>query len=190
MLSYTELKPGRVIVVDGQPYEILEYSFSKMQRQKGVVQSKMKNLINGKILSKSIHSNENFEEAEVEKVDVKYLYNHRGEYWFSELEDPSKRFSLTEEVVGNTGYFLKNNSKVEAVMFKNQVINIKPPIKVDLKVKSAPPSDKGDTATGGKKPVILETDAKINVPLFINTGDVIRINTDSGEYVERVEKAN
>ena len=190
MLSYTELKPGRVIIVDGQPYEVLDYSFSKMQRQKGVVQSKMKNLINGKILSKSIHSNENFEEAEVKKIEVKYLYNHRNEYWFSELDNASQRFSLTAEVVGEAGRFLKTNSEVAAIIFQDKVINIKPPIKVDLKVKSAPPSDKGDTATGGKKPVILETDVKVNVPLFVNTGDVIRVNTDSGEYVERVEKAN
>lgn len=190
MLSYTELKPGRAIIVDGQPYEVVDYSFSKMQRQKGVVQSKIRNLINGKILSRSIHSNESFEEAEINKVDVKYLYNHRGEYWFSELDDPSKRFSLTEDIIGETGRFLKGNAVVTAIIFKEDIININLPIKMDLKVKSAPPSDKGDTATGGRKPVILETDAKVNVPLFVNTGDVIRVNTESGEYVERVEKAN
>ena len=189
MLSYTELKPGAVIVIDNQPYEVLEYSFSTMNRQKGVVQIKIRNLINGKILSRSAHANDAFEEADVSKNPVKYLYNHRDQYWFSDIDNPGNRFSLSEEIIGTAAQFLKPNTEVTAIKFNDEVVNIKLPVKADLIVKEAPPGEKGDTATGGKKTATLETGAKVQVPLFVNTGDTIRVNTETGEYDERVKKA-
>ncbi|MFH1759163.1 MAG: elongation factor P [Patescibacteria group bacterium] len=188
MLSYTELKPGVVIIIDDQPHEIVAASFLRMQQRKAVVQTKLKNLMTGKITDRNMRASDNFEEAEVVRELVKYLYSHRGEFWFSAANDPSGRFSLTEEVIGGAGQFLKTNTEVTAIKFNGKIIGIRLPIKVDLKVTEAPPSDKGDTASGGKKTVTLETGAKVNVPLFIGEGDIIRINTETGEYTERVEK--
>ena len=119
---------------------------------------------------------------------VKYLYNNKGQFWFSEEDDQAKRFSLPEASVGVRGQFMKPNMLVEILYFQEKLVGIKMPIKVDLKVTEAPPGIKGDTRQGGSKQVVLETKAVINVPLFINEGDTITINTESGEYVGRAEK--
>lgn len=188
MLNYNELKKGTIFVLDGDPYEVLEYEFLRMQQRKPVSKTKIKNLMTGKITEKSFHSSESFDEADIEKKPIKYLYNNKGEYWFSEINDPSKRFSLKDELVGIPGKFLKANTEVKAVKFGERFVTIEVPIKVDLKVKDAPPGFKGDTATGGSKQITLETGATVNAPLFVNTGDIVRVNTETGEYFERVEK--
>lgn len=189
MITYTDLRPGLFVVIDGQPYEVTEADFLRMQQRKAVVQCKFKNLISGKVLSRNIHASDNFEEAEISREDVKYLYSHRDEYWFSELENPANRFKIDAEVLGEPMKFIKPNATVTAIKFNGKIINVRLPIKLELKVTEAPPSDKGDTATGGKKQVTLETGGKVMVPLFINEGDIIRVNTETGEYVERVEKS-
>ncbi len=188
MLGYNDLRKGIIFDLDGSPYEVIEYSFVRMQQRKAVAQVKMKNLANGKVISRNFHQNESFEEADITKQLIKYLYANRGEFFFSEKNDPSKRFSIAEDVMGQAGLFLKANVEVTAVFFNEKVIKVELPIKVDLLVKEAPPGERGNTAQGGMKLVELETGAKVNVPLFVNTGDVVRINTDTGEYVERVEK--
>ncbi len=177
-----------MVVIDGQPYEIIEASFLRMQQRKAVVQVKFRHILNGKIISRNIHQSESFEEADVEKKSVKYLYNHREEYWFSDIDNPSNRFSIKEEAIGSSNVFLKPNSEVTAIIFNGKIVSVKPPIKIDLKVTETPPGDRGDTAAGGKKIATLETGAKITVPLFVKEGDIVRINTETGEYAERVEK--
>ena len=189
MLTHTDLKKGVRFIYENQPWEVLEAQLLKMAQRRPVIQSKIKNLTTGKILERNFHQNETFEEAEIEKQPIRYLYNHRGEYWFCEKDNPAKRFSLKEEIVGTGGKFLKANTEVTANKMGDKIINLQLPIKMDLKIKEAPPGERGDTATGGTKKAILETGAEVNVPLFVNTDDVIRINTETGEYVERVEKA-
>ena len=142
-----------------------------------------------RIMEYSFHQSEKAQEAELSSREVKYLYNNKGECWFCEKDNPAKRFSLKEEIVGTGGKFLKANTEVTANKMGDKIINLQLPIKMDLKIKEAPPGERGDTATGGTKKAILETGAEVNVPLFVNTDDVIRINTETGEYVERVEKA-
>ncbi|MCX6718987.1 MAG: elongation factor P, partial [Candidatus Taylorbacteria bacterium] len=129
---------------------------------------------------------EKIEEAEIDSRELKYLYNSRGEYWFADPTDPSKRFNVNEEVIGERGRFLTANTVVTQLLFRERPMGFKFPITADLKVIDAPPSIKGDTATGGSKVITLETGATINAPLFVNKGDVIRINTETGEYRERV----
>lgn len=189
MLTYNDLKKGVMFALDGQPYEVLEYEFLRMQQRKPVAKTKIKNLVNGKVIERNFHYSDSFEEAEIEKESVKHLYNHRGEFWFSEPNNPSKRFTLKEEVIGEPAKFLKPNTDVTAVKFNGTIINIEVPIKVDLKIKEAPPGIRGDTAQGGTKAATLETGAAINVPLFVNAGDIVKINTETGTYVERIEKA-
>lgn len=189
MLSYNELKPGIVFKFEGQLYEVLEYEFLRMQASKPVAKTKLRNLATGQVVSKNFHSYETFEEVEVEKQSITYLYNHRGEFWFCEKGNPKNRFQLTEAQIGEQAKFIKPNTNVVALKTEDKILSIKIPIKMDLKVKEAPPSERGDTAQGGTKLVTLETGAQISVPLFINTGDVVRVNTEAGIYVERVEKA-
>jgi len=189
MLSYNELRKGVLFVLDGDPHQVLEYEFLRMQQRKPVAKTKIRNLLTGKIAERSFHQNESFEEASIDKNPVKYLYHNRGAYWFSEVTDPSKRFSLTEELIGSSGQFLKQNTEVVAMYFDEKIIAIEPPIKVELEVKETPPGIKGNTSQGGNKPATLETGVTVNVPLFIEIGDVIRVNTETGEYSERVEKS-
>ncbi len=129
------------------------------------------------------------EEAEIETAEVKFLYKTpKNEYFFCDAIDPSKRFSMTEEIVGPGSRFLKPNTILTQKIWNEKPIGFEFPISVELKVTEAPPNIKGDSATGGSKVVTLENGATINTPLFINEGDVIRINTETGEYRERVTK--
>lgn len=189
MLSYNELKPGVFIILDGKPWEVLDYEFLRMQQRKPVAKTKLKNLINGSVQERTFHQNENIEEAEIEKKDLKYLYGHRGEHWFAYPDDSSKRFKIEEARLAGQVEYLKPDIILTALVFNGEIVGTKLPIKAEYKVVEAPPAIKGDTASGGNKPVIIESGAKVNVPLFINSGDIIRINTETGSYVERVEKA-
>ncbi|MDE1940850.1 MAG: elongation factor P [Patescibacteria group bacterium] len=188
ILEYNEATEGKFIVMDGQPYEVVTSHVFRKQQRKPVNATKLKNLMTGKVTEYSFHQSEKVEEAEIDSREVKYLYNNRGEWWFCDVSDPSKRFKVTADQAGDQAKFLKPNTVVEQLLFREQPMGFKMPITVDLKVTEAPPSIKGDTATGGNKVVTLETGATINAPLFVNEGDVIRINTQTGEYRERVNK--
>ncbi|MDP3975012.1 MAG: elongation factor P [Candidatus Jorgensenbacteria bacterium] len=190
MLSYNELKVGTIFTKneDPNPYKVMEYAFIRMQQRKPVTQLKIKNLLTGKVLDYAAHQNESFYEADIEVTPVTFIYRSKNEYWFHEKGKPAERFKLTDDIVGDAGQFLKANTEVKAFKFKDAIINLELPVKMDLKVTEAPPAIKGDTATGGTKTAILETGGKANVPLFINEGDIVRINTQTGEYVERVTK--
>ncbi len=186
MLEYNEITERKYVVLDGQPYEILTSHVARTQQRKPTNQVKAKNLITGKLADFTFRSSDKAKEADISKKDIKYLYTSRGEIWFCEEKDPSKRFKLTEELIGPAVRFLKPNSLVEALIFNEQVIGVKLPVKVDLKVTEAPPAVKGDTAKGGNKVITLETGATINAPLFVKEGDTVRINTDTGEYTDRL----
>ena len=190
MLNYNELKVGTIFTKndDPDPYLVLEYAFIRMQQRKPVTQLKIKNLLSGKVQNYAAHQNESFYETELEKQSVSFIYHSKDQYWFHETGNPKNRFFLTDAVLGDAGQFLKSNTEVKAIKFGEKIINIELPIKIDLKVTEAPPAIKGDTAQGGTKVVTLETGAKVSAPLFINEGDILRINTQTGEYYERVEK--
>ncbi len=186
MLNYSEITQKKFIVMDGAPYEVLDAHIFRMQQRKPVNQTKLKNLITGKIAETTFHQADKVEEADLQKKEAKYLYSNRGEWWFCEPANPANRFKIVEDMIGSAGRFLKSNALVELLVFDEKIIGVKLPIKVELKVTEAPPAIKGDTAKGGSKVVTLENGATINAPLFINEGDVLRINTETGNYVERV----
>jgi len=186
MLNYNELKPGEYIIIDGQPYLVLEFNFLRMQQRKPVVQTKLKNLITGKTIERSFQQSDKFEEAEIIAKPIKYLYNHRNEFWFCEKNNPAERFKIDEIFVSDYADLMKTNMIIDAVIFNEKIIGVKMPVKVELKVIEAPPATKGNTAQGATKQVKLETGAVINVPLFVKEGDVVRINTETRQYVERV----
>lgn len=185
MLSYTDLTKGVMFVMDGQPYEVLESHFLRMQQRKAVVQTKIRNLITGKVLDRNFQPSDSSEETEVEKQNAVFIYKSKGECWFHDEKDKSKRFALKDEVIGEPSQFLKQNTVVTTLMFNGKVIAVRLPIKMTLEVTEAPPAIKGNTAQGGTKVVTLETGTKISTPLFVNAGDKIIVNTQTGEYVER-----
>ena len=189
MLSYTDLRKGILFVMEGDPYEVLEAHFLRMQQRKAVVQTKIRNLMTGKVLDRNFQPSDNFEEAEIEKMEAVFIYKSRGECWFHELGNPKNRFSLKEENAGEGINFIKANTQVTTWSFKDKVIQVLVPVKMELKVTEAPPAIRGNTAQGGTKVVTLETGAKVSVPLFVDEGDIVRVNTQTGQYVERVEKA-
>jgi len=158
----------------------------KKAQRRPVLQAKVRSLITGNVFEKTFHQGETFEEAELDKFDAKFLYSHRGKFFFCEEKDPSKRFELSEEQIGPQAKFLKQNQVVQTVKFEGEIINVSLPIKVQLKVAEAPPGVKGDRAQGGTKSALLETGAQIQVPLFVEQGDTIEINTETGEYVKRI----
>jgi elongation factor P len=188
MLTPTDLHPGARFILDGEPYEVLESAQMKMAQRRPVMQCKLKNLINGNVYERNFAQSDIFEEADLEKMEIKYLYNSKGNYFFCQAQDPSKRFSFTEQRLGEAARFLKPNEIVEGIVFNEKIITIVLPVKVQLKVTEAPPGVKGDSAQGGTKAVTLESGAEVQVPLFIEEGDIVEINTESGDYVKRVEK--
>jgi len=187
MLSFSELKKGIDIIYNNEPYEIIEASLMFKGRGHSTLQVKLKNLIIGNIIPQTFHPSDSFKETNISKIKVKFLYNHRGEYVFCEEKNPGARFELTEEQIGPQSKFLKQNEIVEGLVFEGKIVNISLPIKMIFKVVESPPGVKGDRAQAGTKVVTLETGAKINAPLFIETDDIIEINTETGEYVRRVE---
>ncbi len=188
LLEYNEITERKYIVLDGAPYEVISSHVFRKQQRKPVNATKLKNLLSGKVTEYSFHQSEKISEAEIEEKEVKFLYTNRGEWWFSDPENPSQRFKVDAEIVGTQGRFLKPNTVIKQLSFNEQPMGFKIPITAELKVTDAPPNIKGDTATGGQKVVTLETGATISVPMFVNEGDIIRINTETGDYRERVGK--
>jgi elongation factor P len=187
MLDYSEITERKYIVLNGEPWEVLSSHVFRKQQRKPVNATKLKNLITGKVTEQSFHVSEKVEEAEIDEKEAKFLYANRGEYWFCDPKDPSKRFSLKEDFIGPRGKFMKVNSIIGILSFGEKTIGIDMPIKVELKVTEAHPAVKGNTAQGASKTVKLETGAEIQVPMFIKEGEIIRVNSETGEYTERAE---
>jgi len=193
VLAYNQITPKTYIIYEDEPWEVVSSEVSRKQANKPVNRTKIKNLISGRVIEHTFHASDKVKEAEIQSRPIQYIYNNHGEYWFHEEDAPAKRFSLPKDVIGDKVKFLKENTRINALMFTNKegeekVIDIKVPIKVELKVTEAPPSIKGDTVSGGNKQVTLETGAVINTPLFINEGDVVVVNTETEQYVSRGEK--
>lgn len=186
MISYSELKRGTRILLKGQPIEISECAPMFKGRGHSVLQSKIKNLKTGEITSWTFRPSDNFEEPDISKIELKFLYSHNNKYFFSVSDNPSKRFELVKEQIGTPSTLLKPNQVLNGLVFEKDLVSVILPIKIALKVIEAPPSIKGQSAQASTKPVIVETGAKINTPLFIKNGDIIEINAETGEYVKRV----
>lgn len=190
MLEYNEIKEHKIIVWDGQPHEVLASHVFRKQQRKPVNATKLKNLLTGRVAEISFGSSEKAEEADITTRPVKFLYKNKNEIWFCDVKDPANRFTLKEEIIGDRMRFVKPNSEIETIIYtddedEEKVIGVKIPIKLELEVTDTPPAIKGASVTGGNKVATLETGATITVPLFITIGEKIRINSETGEYVER-----
>ena len=190
-LEYSEIREKKIIIHNDEPCEVVESHVARTQQRKPQNQVKLKSLISGKVFPATFHVSDSALEADILKREVTFLYHNRGEFWFCDPNDKSNRFKLDVALVGETAKFLKENSPVTALVWTNdedeeRIIKISLPIKMELKVKEAPPAVRGDTSKGGMKIITLENGATLNAPMFINEGDTIRVNTETGEYVERV----
>ena len=190
MLEYSEIRTGKIIVYEDEPCVVLDNHVARTQQRKPQNQVKLKSLLSGRTWNTVFHASDKADEADVNKKDVKFLYANKGEYWFCDPNDPKNRFQLEEKLVADSAKFLLPNTIVTALAWgedeDEQIISIRLPVKMEFTVKDAPPSIKGNTAQGGNKVATLENGTTVNVPLFIEIGDKIRINTETGEYVERV----
>jgi elongation factor P len=183
--SLNDIKKGTNVEINGEPYRVVEANFLRMQMRKPVMQSKLKNLVTGKVLEISFKPGDKVIEAELEHVKATYLYSDENNSYFMEVVS-YEQFSVPKDNVEDQLKYLLENQEVEVLKFKGQALSIQLPNKVDLKVVEAPPGIRGDSSQGATKQVVLETGMHINAPLFVKEGDVVKVNTETGEYVERV----
>jgi elongation factor P len=185
MYEITDLKPGRAIQIDGEPYVVVSSVFGRKSQSKANMQCKLRNLKTGAVVSRNFQGSEKIEQADVGFKKVQFLYGNGGQYTFMDL-DTYDQFELSDEMLGDAVGYLVEGSDVDALMFEGNAIGIQLKATVELKVLETIPGVKGDTATGGSKPAKLESGITVSVPLFINEGDKIKVNTESGEYMTRV----
>lgn len=186
MLSLSAIKTGKTITLNNEPYLVIFHQHSKTGRAGAVLRTKLRNLKTGAVLEKTFQGSDKIEEAEIAKSKAQYLYRDGENYFFMDNAN-FEQFSLPKSVLGNlTDYFI-DGMEATILNYNNSPINIELPVKIELKVVEAPPAIRGNTADGGTKQVTLETGIKVNTPLFVKVGDILRINTETGEYAERVK---
>lgn len=183
-MNINDLNIGMVFVKSGDPYKVLYREHSKMGRGGAVLRTKIKNLRTGAIQEETFKGGDKFEEANISLRKAQYLYKESGSFNFMDIES-FEQFSISEEAAGEKGKFLIEGMEAELMLFDGKPLEIITPVKMNFRVAEAPPSIKGNTADGGSKTVTLENGLKITTPLFIKEGDLIRVNTETGEYVER-----
>lgn len=184
MLSLNEIKIGALIKIADEPYAVIRADHHKMGRGGAVLKTKLKNLLNGNVVEKTFQGNDKAEEAETETNQANYLYKTEIEACFMNNES-FEQFGLPLEQIGDKMKFLKESTDVDILYFQGKPVSLKLPVKISLKVISSPPGVKGNSAGNVTKMVELETGAQINAPMFINKGDTVIVNTDTGEYVSR-----
>jgi len=184
--SLNDIKQGMTIIYNNEPHKVLVAHFVRMQMRKPVMQTKLRNIINGKVVEYNFKPGDKVEAGDVELKKVNFLYSAGQEYFFMDNES-YEQFSFTQEKLGEKIKFLKESSEVQLISFNEQPIGIELPPKMTFKVTAAPAGTKGDSAQGRvTKTAVIETGYPVAVPLFVKEGDIIRVNTETGEYVERV----
>lgn len=186
MISTGELKKGATIELDGKLFSVMDYSHIKTGRGSAQVRIKFRDVRSGAIIEQTFQAGTKFSRARVERREMQYLYSDDQFYYFMNTET-FEQIPVGAEKVGDANKYLKENDTCEVVLYGDEVIGVEMPISVELTVTVTDPGFKGDTATGGTKPATLETGMVVQVPLFIEEGTKIRVNTDSGSYIERVQ---
>ena len=180
-----DIRNGTTFELEGSVYKVVEFQHVKPGKGAAFVRTKLKNVINGSVLERTFNPSEKLQGAEIEKREMQYLYADGDLYYFMDNET-YEQIPLNKSDLGDTLKYLKENMNVKILSFKGNVFAIEPPIFVELEIKYTEPGFSGNTSTGATKPAELETGYSINVPLFVNTGDIIRIDTRTGEYMERI----
>ena len=184
MISAGEFRNGLTFDMDGNVYQVIEFQHVKPGKGAAFVRTKIKNVITGAVTERTFSPTEKFENAFVERKDMEYSYNDGNLYYFMDMET-YELVPIDESKLGDSFRFVKENMVCKILSYKGNVFGIEPPNFVELEVTQTDPGFKGDTATNATKPATLETGAEVRVPLFNNQGDRIRIDTRTGEYMER-----
>ena len=184
MISAGDFRKGMTFQIDGVPHVVLDFQHVKPGKGAAFVRTKYKNVITGAVVETSFNPTAKFPTAYVERKDMQYSYNDGDLYYFMDMETYDQ-VPISKDVVGNALDFVKEEEIVKVLSYKGNVFGIEPPFFVELTVTETEPGVKGNTATNATKPAVVETGAEIRVPLFINEGDRIRIDTRTGEYMER-----
>ena len=184
MVTAGDFKNGVTFDMDGNVMQVIEFQHVKPGKGAAFVRTKLKNVISGAVIEKTFSPTEKFENAYIERKEMQYLYNDDGLYYFMDMETYDQ-MPLNEDKLSDNFKFVKENTLCKIISYKGNVFDVEPPLFVELEVVDTEPGVRGDTATNVTKPATLETGAVIKVPIFINTGDVLRIDTRTGEYLER-----
>ena len=184
-VSINEIKSGLTLLVDGDVYQVVEFQHVKPGKGAAFVRTKLRNLKNGGIQERTFRGDEKIEEAFIEEKKLQYLYASGNIYHFMD-QDNFEEITISEDLLGDKRKFLKDNLDVVAYSYKNEILNINPPNFIEFKIIHTEPGIKGDTAKSGTKLATIETGATVQVPLFIDVGDTIKVDSRTGEYVERV----
>ncbi len=185
MTTAGDFRNGVTIEMDGNIYQVIEFQHVKPGKGAAFVRTKLKNIKSGGVIEKSFRPTEKFENAHIDRVDMQYLYSDGDLYYFMDV-NTFDQVALGADAIGDSLKFVKENEMVKICSHKGQVFSIEPPLFVELEITDTEPGFKGDTATGATKPAVVETGATVYVPLFVNQGEKIRIDTRSGEYMSRV----
>ncbi len=185
MISAGEFRNGSTFELDGQVFRVVEFQHVKPGKGAAFVRTRLKNVINGAVVERTFNPSDKMPKAQIERRDMQYLYNDDTLYYFMDTET-YEQMPLNREQLGDALKFVKENMMVKILSYKGSVFGVEPPTFVELEVTQTDPGFKGDTATGATKPATVETGATIHVPLFVNTGDVIKIDTRTETYIERV----
>jgi elongation factor P len=185
MLSAGEFKNGVTLEYENAIWQIIEFQHVKPGKGAAFVRTKLKNIVSGGVIEKSFRPTEKFDEARIDRKDMQYLYSDGDLFYFMDL-DTYEQIPLNQDQIGDKLKFVKENEMVKICSHKGNVFAVEPPLFVELTITNTEPGFKGNTATGATKPAIVETGAQVAVPLFVNEGDVIKIDTRTGEYLSRV----
>ena len=185
MISAGEFRNGTTFEMDSQVFKIVEFQHVKPGKGAAFVRTKLKNVMTGAVLERTFNPTEKVQEVQIERKDMQYLYSDGEMYYFMDNET-YEQLPLGKDDLGDTLNYLTDNMMVKVVSYKGKVFGVEPPIFVELEVTYTEPGFKGDTSTGATKPATLQTGYVVNVPLFVNIGDKVRIDTRTGEYMERV----
>ncbi|MBP5152041.1 MAG: elongation factor P [Lachnospiraceae bacterium] len=185
MISAGDFRNGVTIDVEGTVFQIIEFQHVKPGKGAAFVRTKLKNIVNGGVVERTFRPTEKFPQARIDRADMQYLYNDGDLYHFMNTEN-YEQIALNTETIGDALKFVKENEMCKVCSISGNVFAVEPPLFVELEVTETEPGFKGDTATGASKPAIVETGAQVAVPLFVNQGDVIKIDTRTGEYLSRV----
>ncbi len=185
MVSAGDFRNGITVEMEGNVYQIIEFQHVKPGKGAAFVRTKLKNIINGGVVEKSFRPTEKFPQARIDRKDMQYLYSDGDLFNFMDTETYDQ-IALNADAVGDALKFVKENEMVKICSYNGNVFAIEPPLFVELEITDTEPGFKGDTATGATKPAIVETGAKVMVPLFVENGEKIKIDTRTGEYLSRV----
>ena len=186
-LSHTDLRKGVKVEVDGQPYVIISSDFVKPGKGTAFTRMRIRNYLNGNTIERTVKANEKTVKADIEEKTCQYLYKDNEYFYFMDSETYDQ-FQFTPESMGDTALWLVDNESYQVLFWGGKAISADAPNKVDLEITQCDPGVKGDTAQGSSKPATLSTGAQVNVPLFVEEGDWVRVDTRTGDYLERVKK--